>query len=379
MPLERQSVGPPHPPGYAHRMAGRRSDRATFVLFPPSGTRTSSSTTGDETLVYLGISIAKGALLRYLLLWTRTMSTDRLAAMEVFVRVVDAGSFSAAATQVGIGQPAVSKTVAQLEDRLGVQLLVRSTRSLNLTEAGRTFYDNAKRAIDGVNFAEQMARGDAGSGTLRVSASVCFSRIHVMPRLPEFFAQHPTVDIEILVDDRPVNLVEERVDLALRTGQVTDSSVTVRKIGQSRRRVMASASYWKTHGKPKKPDDLLTHECIILQRDGQLINEWTFRKGALESSMTMRGRLKVNAGEVMREAVLSNLGIAVVSEWLFSPELESGVVESALDDWDLPTHDLWAVFPPGGLVSAKAREFVAFIERCMTAPFAPSLFVPRSL
>jgi DNA-binding transcriptional LysR family regulator len=308
------------------------------------------------------------------------MSTDRLAAMETFVRVVDAGSFSAAATQLGIGQPAVSKTVAQLEERLGVQLLVRTTRRLDLTDAGRRFYDNAKRAIDGVNLAEQVARGDGGlTGTLRVSASICFSRIHVMPRLPEFFAQHPTVDIEIIVNDRFVNLAEERMDLALRTGSLTDSSLTVRKIGQARRRVMASASYWKAHGKPTTPDDLLTHECIILQRDGGRIDEWPFRKGALECSMKMRGRLKVSAAEGMRDAVLSELGIAVVSEWLFSPELASGTVESALDDWDLPAQDLWAVFPTGGLVTTKAREFVAFIERCMGAPFAPSPAIQRSV
>ena len=308
------------------------------------------------------------------------MSTDRLAAMEIFVRVVDAGSFSAAATQLGIGQPAVSKTVAQLEERLGVQLLVRTTRSLNLTDAGGRFYDNAKRAIEGVNLAERVARGDGGiTGTLRVSASVCFSRIHVMPRLPEFFAQHPGVDIEIVANDRFVNLAEERVDLALRTGRLTDSSLTVRKIGQSRRRVMASASYWEAHGRPKTPEDLRAHECIILQRDGRALDEWLFRKGALESSIRMHGRLKVTAAEAMRDAVLSELGIAVVNEWLFSPELASRAVESVLDDWDLPAQDLWAVFPTGALVSTKAREFVAFMERCMAAPFAPSLAIQRSV
>src|SRR5258708_19181997 len=132
----------------------------------------------------------------------RTMSTDRLAAMEIFVRVVDAGSCSAAATQLGIGQPAVSKTVAQLEERLGVQLLVRTTRNLNLTDAGGRFYENAKRAIEGVNLAERVARGDGGiTGTLRVSASICFSRVHVMPRLSAVFAPHPDVGNEIVVND----------------------------------------------------------------------------------------------------------------------------------------------------------------------------------
>jgi len=302
------------------------------------------------------------------------MSIDRLAAMEIFVRVVDAGSFSAAATQLGVGQPAVSKTVAQLEERLGVRLLVRSTRSLSLTDAGRNFYENAKGAIDGVNHAEQVARGAGGlSGTLRVSASLCFSRIHVMPRLPEFLAQHPGMDINIIVSDRYVNLAEEGVDLALRTGTLTDTSLNVRKIAQVPIRVMATSAYWKAHGKPKTPNDLVAHECVILDREGKLFDEWLFRKGALECTMKTRGRLTVSAAEGLREAVLSGLGIVVVSEWLFSPELGSGAVESALDDWILPMHDLWGVFPIGGLASAKAREFVAFAERCMAAPYAPSL------
>jgi DNA-binding transcriptional LysR family regulator len=302
------------------------------------------------------------------------MSTDRLAAMEIFVRVVDGGSFSAAATQLGVGQPAVSKTVAQLEERLGVRLLVRSTRSLSLTDAGRSFYDNAKAAIDGVNHAERVARGAGGlSGTLRVSASLCFSRIHLMPRLPEFLAQHPGMDINILVNDRYVNLAEEGVDLALRTGTLTDTSLNVRKIAQVPIRVMATSAYWNAHEKPKTPEDLLAHECVILERDGKLVDEWLFRKGALECTKKMRGRLTMTAAEGLREAVLSGVGIVVVSEWLFSPELASGAVESVLDDWVLPMHDLWAVFPSGGLTSAKAREFVAFAERCMTAGYAPSL------
>ncbi|MDB5215244.1 MAG: transcriptional regulator, LysR family [Myxococcaceae bacterium] len=308
------------------------------------------------------------------------MSTDRLAAMEIFVRVVDGGSFSAAATQLGVGQPAVSKTVAQLEERLGVRLLVRSTRSLSLTDAGRRFYENAKGAIDSVNQAERVARGAGGlSGTLRVSASLCFSRIHLMPRLPEFLAQHRDMDINIIVNDRYVNLADEGVDLALRTGTLTDTSLNVRKIARVPMRVMATNAYWRAHEKPKTPDDLLAHECVILEREGKSMDEWLFRKGALECTMKMRGRLTMTAAEAVREAVLSRVGIVVVSEWLFSPELASGAVESVLDDWVLPMHDLWAVFPSGGLASAKAREFVGFAERCMTAPYAPGLVtgIPR--
>ncbi len=294
--------------------------------------------------------------------------------MEIFVRVVDAGSFSAAASQLGVGQPAVSKAVAQLEARLGVRLLLRSTRRFNLTDAGKTFYENARRAIEQVNQAELAARGDAGlSGTLRVSAAVCFSRIHLLPRLPEFLAMHPEIDIDVLMDDRMVNLVEEGVDLALRTGDLSDPSLTARKIGQGRRQVMGTAAYFKAQGVPKTPGDLLAHEAVILQRRGVTADEWTFRKGTVAARTKTRGRVKISSGEGMREAVLSNLGIAIVNEWLFTPEMASGLVRSVLDDWTLPSQDLWAAFPTGGLVSAKARAFVAFVERSMAGIEHPRL------
>jgi DNA-binding transcriptional LysR family regulator len=302
------------------------------------------------------------------------MSADRLAAMEMFVRVVDAGSFSTAARQLGVGQPAVSKAVAQLEERLGVRLLLRSTRRLNLTDAGKTFYENAKTAIEHVNQAELAARADAGlSGTLRVSAAVCFARIHLLPRLPEFLAMHPDMDIDVLMDDRMVNLVEEGVDLALRTGDLTDPSLTARKIGEGRQRVMGTATYFKEHGVPKTPGDLLAHEAVILQRRGVIADEWTFRKGTATAPTKIRGRVKISSGEGMREAVLSNLGIAIVNEWLFTPEMASGLVRSVLDDWVLPPKELWAVFPTGKLVSAKARAFVPFVERCMAGIEPPRL------
>ena len=296
--------------------------------------------------------------------------------MEVYVRVVDAGSFSAAAMQLGVGQPAVSKAIAQLEDRLGVQLIVRSTRGLALTDAGKEFFDNAKRAIDGVNHAERVARGGSGlTGRLRVSTSVCFARLHVMPRLPEYLAQCPDVDIEVEVDDRFVNLAEERVDLALRTsvGSLTDSSLTARKIGQAQVRVMATRAYWEKHGKPTTPEQLSSHACVILERNGRLLDDWLFRKGALEAAVKTRGRMKVTSPEGLRDAMLAGVGVVVVSEWLYSPELASGLVEPVLDDWELPKQSLWAVFPPGGSANPKARDFVAFVERCMLAPFAPML------
>jgi len=153
---------------------------------------------------------------------------DRLAAIEIYIRVVDTGSFSAAARHFDIGQPAVSKAVAQLEEWLGVKLMLRSTRSLTPTEAGQSFYLRAKRAVEEDDEAVLAARGTAAglSGKLRVSAAVCFARLHIVPRLPEFLDKHPQLNLELVLDDRNIDLVEEGIDLALRMGDLADSNMT---------------------------------------------------------------------------------------------------------------------------------------------------------
>jgi len=292
---------------------------------------------------------------------------DRLTAMEAFVRVVDAGSFSGAAKQLRVGQPAVSKTVAQLEDRLGVRLLLRSTHRLTPTEAGRNFYERAKRAIEEADEAELAARGTAAtlSGRLRVYAPVTFTRLNVMPRLSIFLVQHPSLDIDVVLDDRDIDLVAAGVDVALLIGRLADSAATTRKIGQCRRRVIGTPAYFEATGVPQIPADLLAHQAIVYeQRDGRPTR--AFRQGTSETNVTVSGRLRVSAMEGVREGVLAGLGFAIASEWAFAPELKSGSVISVLDDWSLPAVDLWAVFPTGRQASAKARAFASFIESQMT-------------
>ena len=289
---------------------------------------------------------------------------DRLAAMEAFVRVIEAGSFSGAAKQLHVGQPAVSKTIAQLEDHLGVRLLLRSTHGLTPTEAGRNFYERAKRTIEEAEEAELAARGAAAtlSGRLRVSAPVTFARLHVIPRLPMFLAEHPALDVDVMLDDRDVDLIEAGIDVALRMGELGDSALTARKIAQSRRHVIATPAYFEVNGVPRTPADLFTHQAVIYeQRPGGAT--WTFRQGATETSVTLKGRLRVSAAEGIREGVFAGLGLAIASEWLFEPELKSGVTISVLQEWSLPPLDLWAMFPTGRQASAKARAFAGSIER----------------
>jgi DNA-binding transcriptional LysR family regulator len=288
---------------------------------------------------------------------------DRLAAMEIFVRAVDSGSFSGAAKQLRIGQPAVSKTIAQLEDRLGVRLLLRSTHGLTPTEAGRNFYSRAKRSIEEAEEAELAARGAATtlSGRLRFCAPLTFARLHVMPRLAAFLTEHPLLDIDAYLGDHDIDLVAAGIDVALLIGRLADSGATARKIGECQRRVFGTPAYFAARGAPRTPADLLTHEAIVYeQRDGG--RTWAFRQGTSESLVTVNGRLRVSASEGVRTAVLAGLGLAIASEWVFGPELKSGAVVSVLQDWLLPPVDLSAVFPAGRRASAKARAFASFIQ-----------------
>jgi DNA-binding transcriptional LysR family regulator len=294
---------------------------------------------------------------------------DRLAAMEAFVLVVDTGSFSAAARRLDVGQPAVSKLVAQLEERLGVKLLVRTTRGLTATEAGLNYYERARRSIEEADEAELAARGAGTSlaGKLRICAAVTFARIHLMPRLPEFLARHPDLEIEVVLDDRNVDLVQEGIDVGLRMGRLADSSLTARRITSGRQAVLGTSAYFALAGEPTAPGDLTAHEAVIYaQRGGGPV--WTFRRDGAEIVVTLKGRLRVTAAEGVRAVVLANAAIAIASEWMFAPEIAHGTVKAVLQDWELPSIDLWAVFPAGRAATTKARAFISFVQEVMHPP-----------
>jgi DNA-binding transcriptional LysR family regulator len=298
---------------------------------------------------------------------------NRLAAMDAFVRVVDTGSFTVAARQMRVGQPAISKIVAQLEERVGVTLLLRTTQGLSPTEAGERFYEHAKRAVQEADEAELNARGagTALTGRLRIGGAVTFSRLHVVPRLRKFLAMHPALDVEVILDDRNVDLVEAGIDVALRMGNLQDSSLTARKIGQNPRVVVGAPSYFAEAGEPASPADLVSHQGVIYdQRGGGTV--WTFTQGTAEAAVTIKGRVRLTAAEGVREAVFDGLGLAVASEWMFAPEIASGRVRRVLQDWHLPPIDLWAVFPSGRNVSTKARAFANFIEQELGTVFSVS-------
>lgn len=289
---------------------------------------------------------------------------DRLAVMRTFIRVVDTGSFSAAARYFNVGQPAVSKSIAQLEDQLGVRLLMRSTRGLMPTEAGQNFCEHARRAIDEADEAEITARG-AGAGLigrLRVSAGVTFGSLHLVPRLPVFLAAHPNLSVDLVLDDRSIDLIEEGIDVGLHVGPPRDSLMTVRKLGTSRRLVLGAPAYFERAGIPPTPAELTGHTVVILIQDRGDNDNWSFRQGTSQMSVSVSARLRVSAGEGMRAAVLGGMGLAIASEWMFTPELARGTVRAVLTEWTLPLSELWLLLPAGRTVSAKARAFAAFME-----------------
>ncbi|MGF6312283.1 DNA-binding transcriptional LysR family regulator [Bradyrhizobium sp. i1.8.4] len=291
---------------------------------------------------------------------------DRLAAMETFVRVVETGSFSGAARQLLVGQPAVSKSVAQLEEFLGVKLLTRSTHGLTPTEAGLGYLERARRALEEAAEAEIAARG-AGAGLkgrLRICAAVTFARIHLIPMLPKFLAQHPELELEVVLDDRQIDLVQEGIDVALRMGRMADSTLTARRVARCKRLVLGTPAYFDRAGIPATPSELSRHQAVVYLREGGV---WSFQRESTELAVTVRSRLRVTAAEGVRAAVLADAGLAIASEWMFTPELKSGAVRAVLPEWSLPALDLWVVLPTGRAATAKARRFASFFERSFNA------------
>lgn len=290
---------------------------------------------------------------------------DRLAAMETFVYVVETGSFSAAARRLNIGQPAVSKTIAQLESRLAVRLLLRSTRGLTPTEAGLAFFERAKRAIEEADEADNAARGAASglTGNLRICTAVTFGRLHIVPHLGPFLERNPELNIDLMLDDRNVNLVEEGIDVALRMGALSDSGLTARKIAECRRVVLGTPTYFEQHGEPTCPADLSKHQAVVYTLSGGA--NCSLKRAGVEQSVVISGRIRVNAAEGLRAAVLAHQGLTTASEWMFAPELADGSVREVMTDWTLPNQDLWAVFPTGRMISAKARAFVEYVQELL--------------
>ena len=250
---------------------------------------------------------------------------DQFEAMRAFVRVVDSGSFSAVAREAGVGQPAVSKQIAALEARLGAQLLRRTSRSVHVTEAGQDFYESTVRLLDDLDTAvSRVGRGQtAPSGVIRVTVAPVFGRVHLLPRLGEFFARFPDIAVEIVVTDLTVDLVQEGVDVAIRHGPQTDSTLVARRVAATPVLTVATREHLERYGEPKSPGDLEGHECVTFVSGGAAW-PWRFKGKFGEIVHQPKGHLRTNDAEQIRAAVLAGLGFAHTPGWLFTREIASG-------------------------------------------------------
>ena len=294
---------------------------------------------------------------------------DRLAAMKTFVRVVESGSFSAVAREMRSTQSAVSKQVAALERALDAKLLSRTTRSLALTEAGEQYFAQARRLVAEIAEAEaQLRQGEQQlSGWLRVAASVGYGRLKLLPRIRHFLAAHPNVKIDLRLNDGFVDLVEEGIDVAVRIGELADSSLVARRIGTTQRVLLASRSYLDGLPEglkaPQVPQELLDHNCIVYSELATQ-NAWTFTAGSGAtapegSQVTIRaqGNLQTNSSEVIRASVLSGMGIGYSPTWLFEEEIANGQLQVLLPDWPAPSLPIHLVIPAQRRQSAKVQAF----------------------
>ena len=291
---------------------------------------------------------------------------DRLEGIRIFVRVVERGSFSAVARELGTGQPAISKQVAALEEHLGAQLLLRTSRSLSLTEAGQDFYESAVRLVSELEAAEsRIGSGQASpSGVVRVTAAHAFSRLYVVPKLPLFRARYPKVVVEMLVSERTINLVEEGVDLAIRNGALSDSSLVARKIGESAVIAVASAGYLERRGEPKRPSDLDGHDGVIfVSQDGP--RPWTFASRAGLISYQATASFRSNDGEQLRAAVLAGLGVTQAPHWLFAADIRAGTVRRILRDHEPGKIAISAVRAAAPRQPSKVAVFVDFLTELL--------------
>ncbi|MBI4785416.1 MAG: LysR family transcriptional regulator [Oscillatoriophycideae cyanobacterium NC_groundwater_1537_Pr4_S-0.65um_50_18] len=286
---------------------------------------------------------------------------DRIECLQTFVRVVEVGSFSAVARELETTQPTISKQIAALEEHLGVQLLRRSTRSLNLTDEGAQFYQHCQQVLEVMAEAEaSVGRQQKPSGLLRVSCPISFGQFQIVPRLKKFLDRYPDIKIDLTMADHFINLVEEGVDLSIRIGNVQDTSLISQQIGVTRRVAIAAVSYFEQASEPQTPDDLLHHNCIVYTPLATG-NEWHFQKDQKVIKVAVKGNLRADNSTAIREAVLSGLGIAVSPIWLFVDILDQGELKVVLKDYEPTLLPIYAIHSRGRFRPAKVHCFIDFL------------------
>ena len=290
---------------------------------------------------------------------------DVMQSMAVFRRVAEAGSFSAVARETAMSQSSVSKHVAALEERLGAKLLNRSTRQLNLTEAGSEYYHYCVRILNAFQEAEaSVGKGKIlPTGTLRISSTTPFGKVFVLPALNGFLEKYPDISIDYIMEDRQIDLLKEGIDLAIRVGPLEDSSLIARKIGGSKRVVVASPQYLLQHGFPKTPAELQKHNCLLYSQL-KSPKEWIFHSEQHgDETVQVDGRLRVSSNEAMVEAALNGIGIACLCEWHVRDYIKRGKLTVLLQKYQLTPYDIHVVYPERKFVPQKVKCFISHLQR----------------
>lgn len=283
--------------------------------------------------------------------------------LAFFSLVVKSGSLAAAAQQMGITPPAASKRLAALERRLGVQLMQRTTRRFSLTAEGETYLVDGARVLEDLEQLERTVAGGRATprGLLRVSATLGFGRRHVAPALSRFVRVYPDIEVQLLLSDRPVNLVEQGFDLVVRFGELPDARLTARLLARNRRVLCAAPAYLERAGEPVSPHELARHACIFIREGDETFGTWHLKSGPRQETVKVRGTLSSNDGESALGWALDGHGILMRSLWEAAPMLAGGLLRPVLPDWELPPADIHAVFLTRGQLAAKTRALVDFL------------------
>jgi len=287
---------------------------------------------------------------------------DRIDAMQAFVAVADLQGFAPAARKLKLSPPAVTRLIAALEQRLGARLLQRTTRKVALTDVGARYLERARRILADIEEAESAAEGESArpSGQLVVSAPLGFGRLHVSSVMSAYLKRYPEVSGELRLEDRIVSLVEDGIDLAVRIGQLADSSLVARHVGEMRRIVVASPAYLKVHGEPKRPADIASHDTIQFGATAALF-DWHFVEDGEEVRIGYAPRFLTNSSDAAIQYAEAGGGLTRVLAYQAAASLKAGRVRIVLEKFELPASPIHIVYPTSRLLSAKVRTFIDLV------------------
>ena len=289
---------------------------------------------------------------------------DKLECIRTFVRVAQSGSLTNAANQLGVSRSMVTKQIKFLEDGLGVRLLHRTTRALSLTDIGETFLERCTHVLDDLDDAEQQATHATviPRGTLNVAAPPSFGVLHVAPAVAEFIRRYPEVDISLTVSDHVLDMAGQGIDVALRLGDMQDSGLIAHTLSHVRTLVCGAPAYFKKHGRPEHPNDLLRHNCLRWRSGPFHQDVWLFKSGKETFEIAVRGNLESNVADVPRAAAREGLGLILQAAYMVSNELRSGQLEPVLSDYETPSIAVHVVYLNRRHLPAKVRSFVEFLK-----------------